>query len=330
MKKITFCLTAISFLLLACSSNTGKSLASQSSIAATSTAELLREAYQSSVDESQREYFVYLPRGYHDKPDKKWPVMLFLHGNGERGNGQDELDFVLMQGPLYEAWVQKKDLPFIIISPQLHMFGFDKKGLAYIDNRSKENIPKRLAHGVPKRSTAFKTQVDIQRTPSLTDMTDVAPLLPQGWGKLETDLIAMLDSVQVKYRVNVNKTYLSGLSYGGFGTWNMASKYPERFAAIAPVVGWGHPSLMAPIAEHKLPVWLFAGGRDSAVNIKYFYAGLDILEKLGHNKVRFTVHEDKGHDAWTRVYSGDDLYQWLLSYEKNNQAYEIKTNTATQ
>ena len=329
MKKITFCLMAASLTLTACAVNV-KPVAGQKVAVQQSQEQLFRASYQSSVDQSEREYFVYLPRGYHDKPDKKWPVMLFLHGNGERGNGQDELDFVLMQGPLYEAWVQKKDLPFIIISPQLHMFGFDKKGITYIDNLSKDNIPKRLVQGLTKRRAAFQTNADIQRVASLTDMSEVAPLLPQGWELLETDLIAMLDNVQAKYRVNVNKTYLSGLSYGGFGTWYMASKYPERFAAIAPVVGWGHPSLMAPIAEHQLPVWQFAGGRDSAVNIKYFYAGLDILETLGHNDVRFTVHEDKGHDAWTRVYSGDDLYQWLLSYEINKQASEINSNSATK
>lgn len=274
--------------------------------------QLLREAYTSSIDKSQREYFVYLPRGYEDKPDKKWPVMLFLHGNGERGNGKDELDFVITHGPLYEAWVQKKNLPFIIISPQLHMFGFDKKGIGYIDNRLKSNIPKRLEIGVPQRAPAFSTQGDIQRTPSLKQMSDVAPLLTQGWELLEADLLAMLDSVQKKYRANAKKTYLTGLSYGAFGTWYMASKHTERFAAIAPVVGWGHPSLMKPIAKHQLPVWQFAGGRDSAVNIKYFYAGLTQLEHLGHNNVRFTVHEDKAHDAWTRVYAGDDLYNWFL------------------
>lgn len=323
MKKIIHGLIATSFLLMGCSNNveqvpTKKAFAIQVSDPQQSQEQLLREAYQSSVDQSDREYFVYLPRGYHDKPDKKWPVMLFLHGNGERGNGQDELDFVMMQGPLHEAWVQKKDLPFIIISPQLHMFGFDKKGISYIDNRSKENIPTRLSQGVPKRSPAFQTNTELQRMPSISNMSNVSPLLPNGWELLEIDLISMLDNVQTKYRVNDNKTYLSGLSYGGFGTWFMASKYPQRFAAIAPVVGWGHPSLMAPIAKHKLPVWQFAGGRDSAVNIQYFYAGLNKLEKLGHNDVRFTVHEDKGHDAWTRVYSGDDLYQWLLSHEIND------------
>lgn len=314
MKKIRFSLIAATLLLVACSNHTAQKPIVPSSTAQPSKPELRREAYQSNVDGSEREYFVYLPKGYHSKANKKWPVMLFLHGNGERGNGQDELDFVLMQGPLYETWVQKKDLPFIIISPQLHMFGWDKKGISYIDNRSKNSIPKRLTQGVPNRSPAFDTQTDIKRTASLIDMNDVTPLLPQGWEVLESDLIAMLTRVQKGFRVDINKTYLSGLSYGGFGTWYMASKYPDKFAAIAPVVGWGHPSLMAPIAEHKLPVWAFAGGRDGAVNIQYFYAGLNELEKLGHNKVRFTVHEDKGHDAWTRVYSGDDLYQWLLSH----------------
>lgn len=318
MKKSVLLFIVSILLLAACSNNIAQQSAEKASVVKLSDSQLLREGYQSSVDKSPREYFVYLPQGYHSMPDKKWPVMLFLHGNGERGNGQDELDFVLMQGPLYEAWVQKKNLPFIIISPQLHMLDWDKKGITYIDDRSKDNIPKRLVNGVPKRSAAFKTSANIQRMASLTDMRNVTPLLPQGWETLEIDLMTMLDTVQNKYSVNVDKTYLSGLSYGGFGTWYMASKYPERFAAIAPVVGWGHPSLMAPIAEYKLPVWLFAGGRDSAVNIQYFYAGLDKLEKLGHNNVRFTVHEDKGHDAWTRVYSGDDLYQWLLSHQINN------------
>ena len=307
MKKVMFCLLVSTFLISACSIKLVKNTSHKSS-----EPQLLRESYQSTVDQSQREYFVYLPSGYDVNSDKKWPVMLFLHGNGERGNGQDELDFVLMQGPVYEAWIQKKALPFIIISPQLPMFGFDQKGIGYIDNRSKENIPKRLSEGVLARSAAFKTQGDIQRTPSLNDMMDVAPLLPQGWDVVEADLMKILTNVQNKYQVDTRKTYLTGLSYGGFGTWYLASKYPQRFAAIAPVVGWGHPSLMAPIAEQQIPVWAFAGGRDGAVNIQYFYAGLSELEKLGHKEVRFTVHEDKGHDAWTRVYSGDDLYQWLL------------------
>ena len=276
--------------------------------------QLIRISYLSAVDNQSRDYFVYLPEGYQSQADKTWPVMLFLHGNGERGNGKDELDYVLSHGPLYEAWIQKRKLPFIIISPQLHMFDFDKKGLGYIDNRQKSDIPQRLAQGVPARPNSFATDNAIARSTSVANMDDMAPLLPLGWEQVEEDLLTMLATVSTKYQVNSDKVYLSGLSYGGFGTWYMASKHPEKFAAIAPVVGWGHPSLMPPIAKHKIPVWQFAGGRDGAVKIPYFYAGINTLKQLGHNNVRFTVHEEMGHDAWTRVYASDDFYQWLLSH----------------
>ena len=90
------------------------------------------------------------------------------------------------------------------------------------------------------------------------------------------------------------------------------SKYPDKFAAIAPVVAWGHPQLIPQIAQHNLPIWVFAGGKDLTVEKKFFYKGMAMLESLGHTKVQFTIHEDLGHDAWKRVYSGDELYQWFL------------------
>ena len=110
------------------------------------------------------------------------------------------------------------------------------------------------------------------------------------------------------------RVYLTGLSYGGFGTWALASRHPQRFAAIAPVVGWGHPELMPPLAERQMPIWVIAGGRDASVPAQYFFAGVNELERLGHESVRLTVHEDAGHDVWKRVYAGRDLYDWLLSH----------------
>src|SRR5690606_41936194 len=97
-----------------------------------------RLPYVSQADNKSREFFVYLPGGYETQPEQQWPVLLFLHGNGERGNGLDELDYVLIHGPLYEAWIQKKDLPFIIIAPQLHMFGMGK--VDYIARRTRAQI----------------------------------------------------------------------------------------------------------------------------------------------------------------------------------------------
>jgi predicted peptidase len=274
--------------------------------------QLLRLPYTSQADNKAREYFIYLPRGYEDQPKKQWPVLLFLHGNGERGNGLDELDYVLIHGPLYEAWIQKKDLPFIIIAPQLHMFGMGE--VDYIAERTRAQIPTRLPEGMPPRGNFIPVTGAMTAGDEITDMSDTPALLPDGWDRVEQDLLGMLDRVHTDYRTDQQRVYLSGLSYGGFGTWYMASKHPENFAAIAPVVGWGHPDLMPPIAAAKLPVWLFAGGRDTAVRKPFFYAGINKLEQLSDAEVRFTIHEDMPHDAWRRIYAGDDLYNWLLSH----------------
>lgn len=281
--------------------------------AAPNEQQLLRLSYVSSVDNQRREYFVFLPRGYGDQPNQQWPLMMFLHGNGERGNGLDELDYVLSHGPLYEAWIQKKDLPFVMIVPQLHMFDMDKR-VDYIARRTRAQIPQRLAEGVAPRDPLFPTMGPMAPGEEITDMSEIPVTLPMGWDKAEQDLLAMLDHVVQQYAVDTQRVYLSGLSYGGFGTWYLASRHSDRFAAIAPVVGWGHPDLMEPIAQAKLPVWAFAAGRDTAVNKKFFYAGLNRLEELSNAEVRFTVHEDMAHDAWRRIYAGDDLYTWLLGY----------------
>ncbi len=283
-------------------------------VASESKPQLLRQDYISTTTELKRQYFVYLPDGYKEGDEKKWPLMLFLHGNGERGNGLSELGHVLKHGPLYEAWIQKRNLPFIIVAPQLPMFDFDKRGIGYIDNRTNDSIPKRLANGTPPRPEPFSSNEQMNGV-NQADMTNVPPLFPLGWEQVEHDVMTILADVKSTFNVEQKKVYLTGLSYGGVGTWYFASKHPKEFAAIAPVVGWGHPSLMAPIAKHQLPIWQFAGGRDSAVQLQYFYQGVNEIERLGH-KIRFTIHADMEHDTWTRVYSGQDLYQWLLTYEK--------------
>ena len=283
----------------------------------TSAPELLRIPYTSQLDQSEREYFVYLPKGYQSEPDRKWPLMLFLHGNGERGNGKNELDFVLMHGPLLEAWVYKRDLPFIIISPQLPMFSLRSNGPDYIRNRSVESIPVRQPEGTPARALAAIPDAPLSGQSPAADIGERDPALPLGWDLIEKDLLAMLDTVQETYRADPNRTYLTGLSYGGFGTWYLGSKHPERFAAIAPVAGWGHPELVEPLAQAGTPVWAFAGGLDPVIPVEYFYPGLNRLKaaRPSHDQeLRFTVHEDMGHDVWRRVYAGEDFYQWLLQH----------------
>jgi len=285
---------------------------------AVSAAQLLRVSRMSSATHAERDYFLYLPAGYESSPGKRWPVILFLHGNGERGDAKGELDFLLKNGPLYEAWIQKRDLPFILIVPQLPMYGQDEKA-EYLKTRSRSEIPQRLELGVPPRPTEFPTPDAMQGAAAEelpAQSTPYGP--PMGWPELEDDLMGMLDDALQNRHGDPTRQYLTGLSYGGFGTWYLASHHPDRFAAIVPVVGYGHPDLMPAIAAAKIPIWCFAGGRDGGVKVKYFYAGLNRLEALGHHDLRFTIEGDMGHDVWARVYAGNDVYDWLLSHQKSS------------
>jgi len=67
--------------------------------------QLLRIPYISTVDTTEREYFVYLLKNYNKNKTKKWPILLFLHGNGERGNGKGELNYTLIHGPLFKSGI---------------------------------------------------------------------------------------------------------------------------------------------------------------------------------------------------------------------------------
>lgn len=277
--------------------------------------QLLRVSYHSAKMNAERDYFVYLPRGFAQQ--EKWPVLLFLHGNGERGDGKSELDYVLIHGPLFEAWCQKKDLPFVIISPQLPMY--DQGEVDYIKKRTRADIPQRRVEGINPYLPHYvgKDRMEGQLAEAVPPALENYEHSTNGWNTLEPEVMTLLDQVVASYKGDPTRLYLTGISAGGKGTWYMASRHPEKFAAIAPVVGSAPPSFAPPLVAGKLPVWVFAAGRDESDNkVKYFYPILNKLEELGHPDVRFTIEADMGHQAWVRVYAGKDLYTWFLSHSR--------------
>ncbi len=279
------------------------------------TPRLLRVSYPSRATGTDRGYLLYLPTGYQCETTERWPLLLVLHGNGERGDGKQDLDYLLVNGPLHEAWIQKRELPFIIVAPQLPMYGLAQR-VDYLKERTRNVIPRRT-EGPPTARPA-KHAVSLPMQGALADERIPVPPegLPMGWPLLESDVLFILDDVIQSHRVDPSRLYLTGMSYGAFGAWHLASRHPNRFAAMVPVVGYPHPDLMPPLAAARLPVWCFAGGRDQTVPIRYFYPGLNRLEALGHPDVRFSIEADMGHDVWTRVYSGQDVYDWMLSHRR--------------
>ncbi len=141
-------------------------------------------------------------------------------------------------GPPYEVWAQKKELPFILIVPQLPMYGMDSLA-DYIRNRTPDQIPQRLETGVPPRPGKFPTPEIMSGDPQDTSFNVGVEGLPVGWPMVEDDLLWMIDHVLTNYKADASRLYLSGLSYGGFGSWYMASKHPDLFAAVALCSGMG-------------------------------------------------------------------------------------------
>lgn len=308
MNKLVSCWLLAGILMLA-------GCAAPGVVAVKSEPQLLRVSYHSELLKAERDTFVYLPAGFETQ--EKWPVLLFLHGNGERGDGQGELDYVLKHGPLFEAWCQRRDLPFVIIAPQMPMQ--DQGEVDYIKSRKLSDVPQRKADGSLNRRPWFgrsKQPMDGQPSMELPARLADLPHDPRGWNILDAEVMGRLDHVLAAFKGDPRRVYLTGLSSGGIGTWVMAATHPDRFAAIAPVVGYGPPDLAPALAAARVPVWAFAGGRDNGTPVKFFYPLLNELEKLGHPEVRFTIEADLGHDAFIRAYAGDDLYRWFLTHTK--------------
>lgn len=196
-------------------------------------------------------YSIQYPEGYKEKGDKDYPLMIFLHGAGERGT---DLSLVDIHGPVKELNTGRS-MPCIIVSPQCP-----------------ENV---------------YWQVN----------------------RLEKTLAEVLE----ENRIDRSRMYLTGLSMGGYGTWNWAAAHPETFAAIAPVCGGGNPDLAEALVN--MPIWVFHGAKDEVVPLSESENMVNAIKKVGGN-VKLTTFPEAGHDSWTETYNNDAFYKWLFSQKK--------------
>lgn len=148
----------------------------------------------------------------------------------------------------------------------------------------------------------------------------VAPQTNRGWSP---DAIKkMVDTLQKYYRIDSTRRYLTGMSMGGYGCWMTAGKYPNLFAAIAPVCGGGD---IRDIERLKnVPTWVFHGDKDVLVGIQSSTMMIDELRKHNAN-IRFTMYKNEGHAAMVRVYDDASLYDWFLQHKKSPSDNALST-----
>ena len=205
-----------------------------------------------SNDIPRLNYLLSLPKDY-SASDDPWPLIVFLHGGGERGNNLDKLK---VHGPPKIA-DRNKDFPFVVLSPQC--------------------------------PSGSRWTYEIKTVKSL------------------------LDNILDNYNVDPGRVYLTGLSLGGYGTWNMAMMYPEYFAAIAPMCGGGIVDEAHNL--RNMPVWVFHGAKDNSNPLENNQRMVDAVKAAGGD-VKFTIYPNIGHDCWTASYNNQELYDWFLSHRK--------------
>jgi predicted peptidase len=136
------------------------------------------------------------------------------------------------------------------------------------------------------------------------------------WGANSKDgqrAVAILDEVEKEFKIDEKRQYLTGLSMGGFGTWSLAEKYPDRWAAIAPCCGGGNPAKAKDIKD--VPCWAFHGEADKTVAVEKSRQMIAALKEAG-GKPKFTQYPGVDHNCWDRAYGTLELFKWLLEQHK--------------
>lgn len=140
----------------------------------------------------------------------------------------------------------------------------------------------------------------------------IAPQCPPGRSWLnEVDvLLAILERVLNEHPADPRRVYLTGLSMGGFGSWNLATLYPERFAAVVPICGGGNPALAARLLD--VPIWAVHGDADTVVPVEQSRTMIDAIQNAGGSP-RYTELRGVTHNSWTPAYrQPDGVIAWMF------------------
>jgi len=129
-------------------------------------------------------------------------------------------------------------------------------------------------------------------------------------------LYNLIQKVISEQNIDPNRIYLTGLSMGGWGTWNLAFAHPEMFAAVVPVCGFvDRVPMLNPCQLENIPIRIFHGLLDDVVDVR---ESIDIYKKLKNcnSDIELTIFDDANHDSWTRVYDHPEIYNWMLAQKK--------------
>jgi predicted peptidase len=241
-----------------------------------SQAESLYSYKTLSSEEGTLPYRILMPKDYD--PQKEYPLILFLHGSGERGSDNEKQ---LTHGGSYFASDSIRDnYPAIVVFPQC------KAGESWNNSR----------YTISDQVRDFVFPIDIEYN-------------------LHQDLLVkLLKQLTDSLAVDRARVYAGGLSMGGMGTFELVQRNPDTFAAAFAICGGAHPEIASRISG--TPWWLFHGEDDDVVPARWSEKIYEALLKEGA-EVHLTLYPGVKHESWNNAFAEPGLMDWLLSKKLN-------------
>ncbi|MDP4237877.1 MAG: prolyl oligopeptidase family serine peptidase [Bacteroidota bacterium] len=208
----------------------------------------------------------------------KYPLVLFMHGNGERGldnRGQ------FLRFACFKFW---EKYPCYVLAPQCppKADNIPNSQLVWVDT----------PYGAPEHTMK------------------ASPTWPM-------DLtIELLNKVIRENKIDCDRVYVTGLSMGGFATWELIQRFPGKFAAAIPVCGGGDVAFASQLTN--LPLWAFHGGADRTVPVERSRNMVEKIKQAGGHPL-YTEYPNVDHDSWGRTYANPEVWDWLFNQSKSKK-----------
>lgn len=225
-----------------------------------------------AADGEKLPYLLLRPKDFDPASGKKCPLLVFLHGAGERGDNNRAQ--IVHGRPFFLNAAEKYGA--LVVAPQCP------------NNAQWVDVPwSAPRHTAPK-----------------------APSKPM------KRLLELLDQLRKEYPIDADRNYVMGLSMGGFGTWDMIQRDPDRYAAAVPICGGGDTDLAARLA--KLPVWVYHGAKDGVVMTSRSRDMVEAIRKAGGTP-KYSELPSIGHNAWSIAFNDPELPGWLFAQKRGQK-----------
>ena len=219
-------------------------------------------------------YRILFPDGYEE--GKKYPLILVLHGAGERGSDNEKQ--LTHGGKLFLDSAVRKKYEAIVVFPQC-----------------------------PAETYWASVQIDRTKTPLALDFDYTRPVT-----RPLNAAIELVRQLVREEKVDERCVYVTGLSMGGMGTFEAVYRNPGLFAAALPICGGGDTEHYKKV---KTPFWIFHGTDDAVVAVKYSRAMVEKLKDL-KVKVKYTEYPGVNHNSWDSAFAEPGLLRWMFKRRK--------------